>query len=311
MDEIIAKYPFSEKARHYLARENILGVSEEELAEASGRVLAALRNEQKKKFRNPKMEIVTYVLSRIFLGALNNFSASAKFASVEALNSIALLKTEDEEVVMEIAKEFFPSVTQQEKGKYGIAVLDYLKYGGDLPNEKISVGQVFFERGEFMQLLRRAIEIKIMDISINAKTLPENIKKHVEALALEVDKAGIAVRNANAFKGKYLGLPAMQKVLQGLPEGKRFYGSMSLAIACLKDGLKREEAEQVLVTYARNCGRSTHAYTEKEALATLEWVYRHPTINFSIKTLKEQGLVDANTMAETELQFRKMSAKAK
>jgi hypothetical protein len=310
VDETAAKYPFSEKARNFLARENILAVSSEELNESADRVLRNLRGEQKKAYKNPRMEIVTYVLSRIFLGSMNNYSASIKFAASEAAGAVAQLKLEDTELVIEIASEFFPSIVASGDG-FEIKVLDYLKYGGDMSNEKLIEGKVFFDRSEFMALLKRAIEIKILDISINSKTLPENIKTQVERLQDEVSKIGLAQRSASSFMGKYLSLPAMQKIMAGVSEGKRFYGSMSLAIACLKDNLKREEAEGVMIAYARNCGRSTHSYTEKEALATLDWVYKHPTINFSIKTLKDQGLVDEATMAQTEMEFRKMSARSK
>ncbi|MFH0971518.1 MAG: hypothetical protein V1835_03030 [Candidatus Micrarchaeota archaeon] len=307
-EEFAAKYPFSEKAKEYLARANITAISEKELENGKERLMQALNGLESARSKEHMKGIVRYVLARILLGALNNHAANAKFASYEAKNALSLLKTEEPEIVELLAGEFFPSL-EMRGGIWDISTLDYLKYGGDLANENVENGRVYFENGRFMQLLRRAMQIKIADIAFSPKSLPENIRKYAEALRQDVEKsASMEGKFSGAFKGKYISLPAMQKILQGLPEGKRYYGSMSLAIACLKDGFSKEEAEQMMIAYARNCSKSTHAYTEREAIASLEWVYKHPTINFSLKTLREQGLVDGQTLKETELQYGKLSA---
>jgi len=44
-------------------------------------------------------------------------------------------------------------------------------------------------------------------------------------------------------------------------------------------------------------------------LASLEWVYRHPTINFSMKTLREQGILDEQSLLETERQMGRLRKK--
>jgi len=308
-DEFASKYPFSEKAREYLSRENIAAVSDEELELAGERVLRALQDLPARREKVHRREIVAYVLSRILLGAANNPAATAKYANSQARIAIDALKREDEQENLEIiSKEFFPSVEFSREGA-SLSVLDYLKFGGNLANEDILEGRAHFTQGGFLQLLKRAIEIKISDISFSPKGLPANIKRHAEELGKEMEKIPLAARSTENFKGKYLSLPAIQKIMQGLGEGKRYYGSMTLAIACLKDGITREQAEQVMITYSRNCSRSTHAFSEREALASLEWVYRHPTINFSMKTLREQGILDEQSLLETERQMGRLRKK--
>lgn len=308
-DEFAAKYPFSERAREFLARENIAAVSDSELEFAKERVMAALHGAGPRKAAGTRKEIVEYVLARILLGAAGNSAATVKYASAQAGRAIESLKAEDDDGNLAlIAMEFFPSAEISSKGA-SIAVLDYLKFGSDLANEDVQDGRVMFTRSGLFQLLRRAIEVKISDISFTARGLPPNIKKYAEALSREMEKVPLVARSMGDFKGKYLSTPAVQKILQGLTEGRRYYGSMTLAIACLKDGIPRGEAEQVMITYARNCQRSTHAFSEREALASLEWVYKHPTINFSMKTLREQGILDEHTLQETEMQIRKLRKK--
>ncbi|MBI5224726.1 hypothetical protein HY989_02555 [Candidatus Micrarchaeota archaeon] len=306
--EFAMKYPFSEKAREYLAKENIFAVSELQIRGAQERVASSLQNTQRKK-GDARSEIISYVLARILLGCLKDPYAAKKFGLAEAQFALDELEKDDPASISQISAEFFPSV-EIEVEKIAIAIPEYLKVGFDLVNEKVENGKVVFERKEFFKLLKSAIANKISDISIDPKSLPENIREKASDLVEIVERLERPSKALSSFKGKYITLPAMKKILEGLPEGKRYYGSMTLAIACVKDNLAREEAEQLLSIYAKNCQRSTHDYTEREALACLDWVYRHPTINFSMKTLKEQGLVDEKTFLETELQFRKMSGKA-
>ncbi|MFH1257578.1 MAG: hypothetical protein V1658_01440 [Candidatus Micrarchaeota archaeon] len=308
--EFAAKYPFSERARNFLAKENILSVSEEELDAAGERLMAGLRGEEIRQ-RDPKRALVTYVLARIFVGALNNYTANSKFSKAEAKRVSEMLAKETDDDFAQIAREFYPSLSMKRED-IEISVLEYVKFGSDLPNQKVEGGKVLFTRQEFARILEKAIAVKIADISFNPKTLPVNIKHRVEELRPEAEKLLMAAGgSALSFKGKYLNLPAMKRILLGLPEGKRYYGSMTLSIACVKDNLSKEAAEAVLVEYARNCGKSTHGFTEREALATLEWVYRHPTINFSMKTLKEQGLVDETTMRATEIELGRLGGTGK
>ncbi|MFH1750986.1 MAG: hypothetical protein ABH863_04875 [Candidatus Micrarchaeota archaeon] len=307
-DEFASKYPFSERAREFLSRENIAAVSDVELELAKERVMRSLQGLPARAEKNARGNIVSYVLSRILLGAAGNPAATARFAGFEARQAVELLKSDDDGNLEIISREFFHSAEFSTEGA-SVGALDYLKFGGDLANEAVSNGKLRFSRSGFIQILRKAIEIKIADISILQKSLPPNIRKYSQELSEEMGKLQLAPKGIGDFRGKYLSLPAIMKIMEGLGEGKRYYGSMTLAIACLKDGLPREQAEGVMITYARNCARSTHGFTEREALASLEWVLRHPTINFSMKTLREQGILDERTLADTEIAMRKLRKK--
>jgi hypothetical protein len=57
---------------------------------------------------------------------------------------------------------------------------------------------------------------------------------------------------AQNLSGKYLSLPRIQKILEGLPEGQRNIGAHVLAIASRLDGIPKEEAGKNMLSYAGN-----------------------------------------------------------
>ena len=174
--------------------------------------------------------------------------------------------------------------------------MDYVVAGKNLAGEQVEGGRAYFGRRGMLKLMQQAIEEKIRDVKVDAKTVPVEVKEAARKLSAAAPKPAFA---AGDYKGRYLSLPAVQSILSGVGEGKRYYASVALAIACLKDKMPREQAEGVMRTYARNCPRSTHPFTEREAVASLDWVYKHPTINFSLKALREQQIVDDDAIGKT------------
>lgn len=299
--ELWQKYPFSEEARRRARQEGLRGVTVEELEKTSEKILGVLRG-GKSEF-SPK----EYSIARLLLAASGSNYSLELFAKTMAKQYAEELEKAGNEEFEWAATQVFPSFEKKD-GSYSISVLDYVAFGKNLAGEQIEGGRVFFGRRGLLNLLQQAVEAKIKDVKADAKALPVEVKEEAKKLAAEAPKPKFA---ASGYRGRYLSLPAMQTILNGVSEGKRYYASIALAIACLKDKLPREEAEGIMRTYARNCSRSTHPFTEKEAVASLDWVYKHPTINFSLRALREQQIVDDETLNKTAEVLRQSSRRGR
>lgn len=281
--KLIAKYPFLTASKGHLGEG---GVSELDLKEASFFVEESFKN-QEHVYKDEAREAKNLVLSRLMLYSLG-IGFLRKFAFRKAREYSRELEKENAEVLIEAARDFFPSIITADGG-FRVALVEYLEYGHGLSQAQVSQGKVFFSEQELRACLRQAIETRISDYSkIDSRSLPENIKG--EALKLrEVIPRDFAPK---ASSGKLLQRPELQTILKGVGEGKRYYGSMAIAIACVKDGLTREEALEVMQNYVSNCSGGAHPFTPGEGNSVVEWVYRHPSIGFSFQVLKNQGLVD-------------------
>ncbi len=285
MDASIAsRYPFTSFAKKYLQAAGAETIDSRVLERARQRILAGI---EKRELRpeDARTELASYALARVLLACLGKPGVSKKFASWEARVGARRLVEEEDSVFFMVAKDFLPSLAEEPAA---VSLLDYLKFGSDLVHAQVDSGKVFLARDDLVVLLREAIAAKAGDLPrVSQSQLPTMVREAVEELAEALPK-----ETFSGYAGKHLALPCVKKILSGLDEGRRYYGSMALAIACLRDGLAKEEARKVMEEYASNCRRSTHAFTAREALNTLEWVYKHPSIRFSCKTMRENGLVD-------------------
>lgn len=283
MVELIAKYPFLSQARALLQNDN---VKYEELERAEDFVIDSLEKRRKENFKSAEEEARILVLAKLLLASLQNELVARKFASSKAEEFVELLKTGDESELDAVAKDFFPSLDGKK-----ISLDDFLKAGGKLAEAQLEEGRVFLDEHALFRLLRNAIAFKLSDFSqINLRSVPKLVREASQELAERIPREPAF---ASAFKGKYLQLECVQKILKGVPEGKRYYGSTTLAIACVKDGLSREQAAQVMQDYVNNCPRGTQPFTLREALASLDWVYKHPAIGFSCSMNVSRGLIDS------------------
>jgi len=117
-------------------------------------------------------------------------------------------------------------------------------------------------------------------------TYPENIVPHT------LDERWIAVVASNYlasltpkskkeletidFKGDFLNVPCVQKILEGCPVGVRNIGAKILAIAAKMDKLGPEDAKKVLKKYVASCPQVPDPYTMDEAEQWLKWVFSSP-----------------------------------
>ncbi|MCX6767819.1 MAG: hypothetical protein NTY90_03780 [Candidatus Micrarchaeota archaeon] len=293
MDALVAaKYPFTSFAKKYLQAAGVEKIDSNALEEAKSRVIAAVREGgrgaggARGTSEATRAGLVSYALARIMLAYIGKSGVSRKFALREARAAAERLEAEDEELFISVARDFFPSAAAA-AGEYSVSLPDFLKYGSGLIHAGVEAGKVFMDRGDLTGVLREAITAKVMDLpKVRASEVPALVREAAEELEEELPKESFT-----GFAGKHLALSCVKKILSGMEEGRRYYGSMALAIACIRDGLAREEAKKVMEQYAGNCRRATHPFTAREALATLDWVYKHPAIRFSCRTMRENGLI--------------------
>ena len=278
-NSLIAKYPFLSNAREFVGNKH----DSTDLREA---VAFAKECFERKEhlLGNAEREAKNLILSRLMLYSLG-IVFLRKFAFFKAREYSRLLVEEKEGVLVSVAKDFFPSLSESEGG-YGVSLVEYLEYGRNLPKAGLKQGSVFFDKAELADCLRTAIALRIADESKLSSKLPEDL----QSAALQL-KESIPREYAPAPRGKILQRAELQNILKGVSEGKRYYGAMAVAIACLKDGLQKEEALQVMQDYVSACAKGSHPFGVREGESVGEWVYRHPTINFSFQILKTQGLV--------------------
>jgi len=287
VDEFAAAYPFSSRARELLKSVGKEELSPQRLRSAGERLLDAIQGRKPFREQSARERVVDYVLARILLAAIDRPSAARKYASSVARAALEKIGDETiEEQFAELAKDFFPSFKESD-GEYVVSLADYLKNGSGLLYAPLEAGKVFFSRNELQSLLKKAIEARVCDLSsISLKTLPP----FVSEVAKEIEPRIPREQARTTHAGKYLDLPCMKKILQGMSEGKRFYGVMALAIACVKDGLSKEDAVKLVSTYAENCSKGSSPFTVREAQTSVDWIYRHPSIGFSCNKMREQGL---------------------
>lgn len=88
-------------------------------------------------------------------------------------------------------------------------------------------------------------------------------------------------RNPFPVNGTLLSSPPLLRVLRGLPEGRRHYGAVALAVACRLDGLTEGQAERVVATYMSRCspplppalarGEARQGWTARSPWGLLTW----------------------------------------
>lgn len=292
---IAFNYFFSRQAREYLSSLKSLDVSADDLERARDFSLRLIsRASSKVPFvswpAHGDAELRSIALCRMLLAASSNAYAARLFGEGLAKLCCHRLLSESAESRISLLSQLYPSLSREENG-YSLALADYLSGPNELVYAALENGRVTVDEDRLIDMTRLLLSTRASDLSaIDRKAIPKMAADYApdfsEALPKPVASA------LDNFKGKWLNQPCLRKILAGVGEGRRYYGSMAIAIACQKDGLSKSEATAVMQQYVSNCSRTSHEFREGEALATLEWVYRHPGINLSCKMMLQQGLID-------------------
>ncbi|MFH0714013.1 MAG: hypothetical protein V1722_05595 [Candidatus Micrarchaeota archaeon] len=168
---------------------------------------------------------------------------------------------------MEFAKELFPSISLNDATRiYSIPVFEFLEVEESISLQRVEKGVVLLFSDELNEVLGRQVRRKVL-------TVPQSsiIPVEVKAVAAQLSKEFALSLPKSA---KNLERLEIKQIRMGQPEGGRFYGCMKLSRACFRDNLSFEEAKQVIFEYVKSCPQGKSPFSEKEALTTLEWVYR-------------------------------------
>ncbi len=297
----VSKYPFTGAARELLQEQGGHAVSFEALQAASAFCRSVISLSSQESFsRNvssaPSRDAVAnYALCRLLLSQIKGRPDLAqKFGRNFARLCAKRLEREEAGVFEGVFRDFFPSLSSaQAPFDYSVSFFDFLNSGGQLLYAQLDSGRVFLQKTGLLEIIEGAIEKRAKELpASDAKTIPEMVKEVAEELAQAVPIPREKVF-AGKYSGKFLSLPCISGALAGVGEGRRYYGSMAVAIACVKDGLPKEQAIPVMQEYVSHCVRTAHEFSIQEGMASLDWVYKHPSMGFSCKVTRDQGLAGA------------------
>jgi len=233
-----------------------------------------------------------FTTSRILVSLIDSEFYQNSFARGEALCARELLAGENGGEFVRIVQDFFPSFApvaekfadELAQNSFEVSLYDFLSHGDALSQKNLSKGKVFLSREDALHLFEKSVFFKLRR-RVPVEGLPPVFKEYATDMRNRLPAPLVRAE----YSGKYLSLPCITWILKGVPEGRRYYASMALAVACRKDGLTRDGAAQVMGQFVQACGNSAHPFTTREALASLDWVYRR-TPRFSCRYHREHGL---------------------
>ena len=278
----MAFYPFISKAKSLITTDTI---SYDELEKAKNHVIDVV----KKQFppqSTPQEEVRKHALARLLLIALDDAFSFQSYAKNTAYHYKQLLQ-QNPQGLEEVARDFFPSL--EKTVGYQVSLPDFVASGKNLADQQLENGRITLTEQQLLQITGNAIEQRLLQQPQRPQTIPQLVLEVAEELRQELPKREF---EPSKFKGKHLESGCIQAALKGAPEGKRYYGAMGVAIACLNDQLGKEKARQVVQEYVKNCRPGSQPFTEREAMQVLDWVYSHPTIRFSCRTMQNNGFLD-------------------
>ncbi len=158
------------------------------------------------------------------------------------------------------AQELFPSLSGNK-----VNVFEFLKAEESISLREVSQGFVHLPEQELLDVIANQVRKKVMQVPVSAEK-PQAIQEAARVLSKQFVSP--------LPKTSFLQREEIRKIRSGLPEGQRFYGCMKLCRACFKDNTSFEDAAKVLSEYVAACAPGSTPFTEREALACLEWVYR-------------------------------------
>jgi hypothetical protein len=127
----------------------------------------------------------------------------------------------------------------------------------EIPEEKPKDGLVFPDTVEVWHIPENLFEEFMNWFKKSQKERVEAIQRYEKA-------------SCN-FKGMYMSLPCVEKILKGMKEGQRNAGARIISIGCRLDNMPEKEALKAMRIYAGNC--SPDNISESEYSSWLDWIY--------------------------------------
>ncbi len=261
-----AKYPFSSSSKHYL---------ESTKAELNDTVVEKGKNRAKHALTTGKIpaiqgsfgldeQITSYVVARMLVSLLQGRQAIEKLAVAEAKRASSYLKSDTEENVLLIARDFgLNEIGSMEVTKY----LHYAPFSPDykLVNRKLINGKVLLSKNEFIRVLEEAIRISISEsLPVKIERPPEILKKAAAELKSSLPSAPkITPRSPGETP------PCIAELLETLKRGENLphTARWTLTIYLLKTGSSEKDIIRLFSTspdYDEKVTRYQVEYIEKK-----------------------------------------------
>ncbi len=195
----LAKYPFVPQAAEHIQAldlkiadltspeySHVLKRAEKRIEEA---ILSAEVSEPQSR---EEVEILSFPIAVMLASAINDSFLKRRYALAEAKRTSNLLKKEDPEKIMQIARAFNWRIRLIETSGFALHFADFLRNSTvfhetkwKLVNQELSHGEVYLTRDETARLLEeenRRYVGKKLEAKIEVHELPENVAESVERL---------------------------------------------------------------------------------------------------------------------------------
>ncbi|MBI3587714.1 hypothetical protein HY095_00815 [Candidatus Micrarchaeota archaeon] len=291
--ELVARFPFVPSARAFAREMGFASVGHEQLEAARVRAIDSVRHGLDSSFPTPpaphlaRESVSSYALGRILLRVIGSEYYWRHFAKGEAECARRFAEMENPGAFVQVLGDIFPTFASEPSGGFSLSLTDYLQSGRELNKQELSGGRIRLSRSGAIELFRNAAYARSRaEPKVALAEIPAAFKSAANELSETLPKP-IEVKE---YAGSFLSLPCIKSIVEGVGEGKRYYASMALAVACRKDGLPREKGLEVMQLFVNNCRKETHDFTMREATATLEWVYRRSNPIHNCNSLREHGI---------------------
>jgi len=107
------------------------------------------------------------------------------------------------------------------------------------------------------------------------------------------------------LKSGYLKLDSVQKILEGLPKGKRSMGAQVLAIAMANDEMSIDDQRAVMTEYVEHCSQAGDEFVLSEAMGWVEWVSSQSEVFWNCEQVKQLKVHDTELCAYCRKNFAK------
>lgn len=258
MDLLFAsKYPFSKEAREFVSSRNVR-LSYDAIERAKNRLTNALKNGSIPPLElglsgSLENEIVSYAVSRMIISLVKSQFFISRYAIAEAKRASHYLREErSDENLMKIVKEL--KIEAKFDGDYSIRFTDYLKYSPKsidykLVNKKISNGNVYLKRNEFIRVVEEAIKMMIYSqLPLKIDSAPEEIKKAADEIRKQLPKEESLF--IVPVKGEENYPPCIRKIIADLRASLNVphTGRWALAVYLISIGVKTDEIVSLFAT---------------------------------------------------------------
>lgn len=245
-----AKYPFSSKAKKIIEQRTI---EINELVGESGleRIKSVLTGKLKQKVflheEDAIKELIEYAVCRMILSYMNNRFLTNKHAIAESKKAYAYFQNENNESLLELAKDLGINTLVNTGDKITIGLADFLVFAPhDIPYKlifrEITNGRVVINKHEEIRLMAEAVK-KYNEKTVDIKNVPNIIKKiekEIYELLLKIEPQKISFKEGEAP-------PCMEAILELLKkhENVGHNGRWILAVYLINRGLDNQKILEI------------------------------------------------------------------